>query len=91
VKTWFQAFAFQIIPTCTATARLNPLKPQDVKTPDFKEVPTLSVEYVATPDARKIADDSLVGAALFTTLFCTQNTALFCSQNTTLFCSQNTN
>ena len=42
--------------------RLNPLKPQDVKTPDFAEVPTLSVEYVATPDARKIADDSLAGA-----------------------------
>lgn len=42
--------------------RLNPIKPQDVRTPDFAEVPTLSVEYVATPEARKIADDSLAGA-----------------------------
>lgn len=42
--------------------RLNPLKPQEVKTPDFAEIPSLGTEYVATEDARKIANDSLAGA-----------------------------
>ena len=42
--------------------RLNPLKPQEVMTPDFANIPTLSNEYVATPDARKLADDSLAAA-----------------------------
>jgi transcription-repair coupling factor (superfamily II helicase) len=42
--------------------RLNPLPPGDVLTPDFATVPTLSVAYVATDDARCVADESLAGA-----------------------------
>ena len=42
--------------------RLNPVAPQDVRTPDWSSPPMLGGEYVATADARAIANESLSNA-----------------------------
>jgi len=38
------------------------VRPGDVVTPDFAGIPSMSIEYMATPAAREVADDSLAGA-----------------------------
>jgi len=42
--------------------RLNPIAPQLVKTPGWATIPTLGGDYVATAQARKVANSSLAGA-----------------------------
>lgn len=42
--------------------RLNPIAPQSVSTPGWQDVPTLGGSYVATTDARVVANDSLANA-----------------------------
>ena len=42
--------------------RLNPVAPQDVRTPDWTSTPMLGGEYVATGDARVVANESLANA-----------------------------
>ena len=42
--------------------RINPISPKEVQTPDWSETPGLSKSYVATKDAREVADASLEGA-----------------------------
>jgi transcription-repair coupling factor (superfamily II helicase) len=42
--------------------RLNPVAPQDVRTPGWTSTPMLGGEYVATGDARVVANESLANA-----------------------------
>ena len=46
--------------------KIKPLQPKDVKIINFAEEPTLNFTYLATPEARKLAHDSLAGARTLT-------------------------
>ena len=42
--------------------RLNPIPSHKVRTPNFPDIPELSVNYLVTPEARKVADKMLTRA-----------------------------